>query len=204
MWPHLRAFAHAVPLSHTVTSDLQMSAPSCHSGLSSNITSLPPYLKYLCPNPHTRSHCLVSFSSTYHFLKLSYLSIRLFTNCLSPNFNEGRGLLSPVPGMSPVHIEAVRKHLMNEKSEGSWAQSHHFFFKKGTKEGVLHLFGPGSLSHGTGTMGCIICYQAAAWAIFKSVGRKFVFGYYTTTLFLGVSLIVQLIKNLPAVQETPV
>ena len=105
----------------------------------------------------------------YHFLKLSYLSIRLFTNCLSPNFNEGRGLLSPGPGMCPVHTAVLRKQLMNEQSEGSWAQSHHSFSKKGTKDKVLCL--SGSPPHGMGTVDCRIYYQAAAWACFKFVGR---------------------------------
>ena len=61
-----QGLAHAVPLSHTLTSDLQMSAPFCHSGLSSNITSLPPYLKYLCPNPPTPD-----LTALFYFLKLS-------------------------------------------------------------------------------------------------------------------------------------
>ena len=93
----------------------------------------PPYLMYLCPNPHTLSHCLVLFSSTYRFLKLSYLCIRLFTNCLPPNFNEGRGLVSSVPGMSLVCTAALNKHLMNEVNEGSWAQSPPSFFKEGNQ-----------------------------------------------------------------------
>ena len=153
-----------------------------HSNLRpSDVSSFLPFrpqLKYHIPatfsqvplsqSPHPISLSCFMFLN-YHFLKLPYLSIRLFTNCLSPNFNEGWGLLSPVPGMSPVHTAALRKQLMNEQSEGSWAQSHHSFSKKGTKDKVLRL--SGSPLHGMGTVDCRIYYQAAAWACFKFVRR---------------------------------
>lgn len=86
----------------------------------------PPYLKCLCCNPHTLSHCAALFSSTYPFQKLSYLYIWLFTNCLSPNFNESRGLVSPVPALSP----ALNKGLMNEVREGSRAQGPILFSRR--------------------------------------------------------------------------
>lgn len=116
----LRSHRHAPPaMSLSDHQPAQLSPPPAHAGPPSSCSASASCLSSGRPAPVTQDVCLclVMLSNFPGLLKPSYLCIWAVPNCFPPNFNKGRGLVSPISQPGPRADSA--QCLMSVAREGS-------------------------------------------------------------------------------------